>query len=331
MTSPQLEEVNICPEEGGPSHVVEEGSEQVIKDEQLHKRSVPPTQRAPFIQRANLCITANVRGGPQCRGCLTVHYVFTDAPDKKLLFAHEYDTLNRNEEEGVQKYFVQKYPVLQRSIGRFGVPVGVRSSFAEAVLSFYKFLQLSIGVGAGRSRHDVVEYAIRRAEYEVKRANDEKKEIITFRDIAENRAQKFRSGDGSLKDEERVGRPSLVDHYVLLRAVEKDRRQPLREIEKKVGVSHTVVAAHLKLLEMVKKLDNYANDLLSARATTTRTMDEEGQEEEIRQSGALAAAKAQFHQREEAGEREREEAKKRVRYSCQLPEIADPANVLDLR
>nr|CDJ98531.1 transposase [Haemonchus contortus] len=64
-----------------------------------------------------------------------------------------------------------------------------------------------------------------------------------------------RSGDGSLKDEKRVGRPSLVDHDVLLRAVEEDRRQPLREIEKKMGVSHTVVAAHLKLLELVKKLN----------------------------------------------------------------------------
>ncbi|XGW22108.1 hypothetical protein V3C99_004793 [Haemonchus contortus] len=67
--------------------------------------------------------------------------------------------------------------------------------------------------------------------------------------------QKFRSGDGSLENEERVGRPSLVDHDVLLRAFEEDRRHPLREIEKKMGVSHAVVAAQLKLLEMVKKLD----------------------------------------------------------------------------
>ncbi|XGW16368.1 hypothetical protein V3C99_001662 [Haemonchus contortus] len=213
--SPQLEEVNICPEEEGPSHVVKEGSEQVIKDEQLHQGSVPPTQRAPFIPRANLCITANIADDLEYRGRSTIHHVFTDAPEKTLMFAHEYDTSNRNEEEGVQEYFVQKYPVLQRSTGRLGetmsvddaiysceivkdffaklqdagVPVGVRSSFAKAVLSFYKFLQLSVGVGAGRSRHDVIEDAIRRAEYEVKRANDEKKEIITFRDIAENRAQ----------------------------------------------------------------------------------------------------------------------------------------------
>nr|CDJ96145.1 unnamed protein product [Haemonchus contortus] len=67
--------------------------------------------------------------------------------------------------------------------------------------------------------------------------------------------QKFRSLDGLLENEERVGRPSSVDHDVLLRAIEEDRRQPLREIEKKVDVFHTVVAAHLKLLEMVKKLD----------------------------------------------------------------------------
>nr|CDJ93431.1 unnamed protein product [Haemonchus contortus] len=160
--SPHLEVANICPEGEGPSHVVKEGSEQVIKDEQLHQGSVPPTQRAPFIPRANLCITANIADDLEYRGRSTIHHVFTDAPEKTLMFAHEYDTSNRNEEEGVQEYFVQKYPVLQRSTGRFG---------------------------AGRSRHDVIEDAIRRAEYEVKRANDEKKEIITFRDIAENRAQ----------------------------------------------------------------------------------------------------------------------------------------------
>uniref|UniRef100_A0A7I4YIP8 HTH_48 domain-containing protein n=1 Tax=Haemonchus contortus TaxID=6289 RepID=A0A7I4YIP8_HAECO len=60
--------------------------------------------------------------------------------------------------------------------------------------------------------------------------------------------QKFRSGDESVEDEERVGRPSLFDHDVLLRVVGEDRRQPLREIAKKMGV--------LKQLEMVEKLDN---------------------------------------------------------------------------
>ncbi|XGW34206.1 hypothetical protein V3C99_018213 [Haemonchus contortus] len=58
-----------------------------------------------------------------------------------------------------------------------------------------------------------------------------------------------------MEDEERVGRPSLVDHDVLLRAMEEDRRQPLRKNAKKMGVSHTVVAAHLELLGIVKKLD----------------------------------------------------------------------------
>uniref|UniRef100_A0A7I4YV66 Histone-lysine N-methyltransferase SETMAR n=1 Tax=Haemonchus contortus TaxID=6289 RepID=A0A7I4YV66_HAECO len=57
--------------------------------------------------------------------------------------------------------------------------------------------------------------------------------------------------------EEQVGRPSLLDHDVLLRAVEEDRRQPLREMAKKMGVSQTVVTAHLNLLGMVKKLDKW--------------------------------------------------------------------------
>uniref|UniRef100_A0A7I4YLE3 HTH arsR-type domain-containing protein n=1 Tax=Haemonchus contortus TaxID=6289 RepID=A0A7I4YLE3_HAECO len=68
---------------------------------------------------------------------------------------------------------------------------------------------------------------------------------------------KFRSGDESLEDEERVVRPSLVDHDVLLRVVKEDRRQSLRVIAKKMGVSRTVVAAHLKQLRMVRKLDRW--------------------------------------------------------------------------
>ncbi|XGW27216.1 hypothetical protein V3C99_007653 [Haemonchus contortus] len=60
-----------------------------------------------------------------------------------------------------------------------------------------------------------------------------------------------------MEDEERVGRPSLVDHNVLLRAVEEDRRQPSRKSAKMMGVSDTVVAAHLKLLGMVRKLDKW--------------------------------------------------------------------------
>nr|CDJ95280.1 histone-lysine N-methyltransferase SETMAR-like [Haemonchus contortus] len=65
--------------------------------------------------------------------------------------------------------------------------------------------------------------------------------------------QKFRSGDGPMEDEGRVGRPSSVDHDVLLRAVEEN--QPSRKGAKKMGVSHTVVAAHLEVLGIVKKLD----------------------------------------------------------------------------
>uniref|UniRef100_A0A7I4YDJ6 Histone-lysine N-methyltransferase SETMAR n=1 Tax=Haemonchus contortus TaxID=6289 RepID=A0A7I4YDJ6_HAECO len=66
--------------------------------------------------------------------------------------------------------------------------------------------------------------------------------------------QKRRRVNGN---EERVGRPSLVDHDVLLRAVEEYRRQPLRKDAKKMGVPHTVVAAYLELLEIVKKLDKW--------------------------------------------------------------------------
>ncbi|KAK6020370.1 hypothetical protein OSTOST_13976, partial [Ostertagia ostertagi] len=46
--------------------------------------------------------------------------------------------------------------------------------------------------------------------------------------------QKFGNGDDLLEDKERAGRPSLVDPEVLMKAVEKDRRQPLREIAKNV-------------------------------------------------------------------------------------------------
>ncbi|KAK6012821.1 hypothetical protein OSTOST_22001, partial [Ostertagia ostertagi] len=49
-------------------------------------------------------------------------------------------------------------------------------------------------------------------------------------------SKKFGCGDDLQEDKERAGRPSLVDHKGLIEAVERDRHQPLREIDKNVGV-----------------------------------------------------------------------------------------------
>nr|CDJ87146.1 histone-lysine N-methyltransferase SETMAR [Haemonchus contortus] len=73
-----------------------------------------------------------------------------------------------------------------------------------------------------------------------------------------------------MEDEEQIGRPSLVDHDVLLRAMEEDRSQPLRKNAKKMCVSHTVVAAHLELLGIVKKLDKGCHTIEAATTEALR-------------------------------------------------------------
>jgi len=66
---------------------------------------------------------------------------------------------------------------------------------------------------------------------------------------------KFRSGDFSIKDDQRSGRPTEVDDDQIKAIIESDRHIPVREIAERLNVSHTTIENHLKCLGFVKKLD----------------------------------------------------------------------------
>lgn len=67
--------------------------------------------------------------------------------------------------------------------------------------------------------------------------------------------EKFRSGDFSLKDEHRSGRPYEVDDDQIKAIIESDRHTTVREIAERLNVSHPTIERHLKCLGLVKKLD----------------------------------------------------------------------------
>ncbi|GFU49197.1 histone-lysine N-methyltransferase SETMAR [Trichonephila clavipes] len=66
---------------------------------------------------------------------------------------------------------------------------------------------------------------------------------------------KFRSGDFSLKDEKRSGRPVEVDNDLIKAIIDSDRHT--REIAEKLHASHTCIENHLKQLGYVQKLDTW--------------------------------------------------------------------------
>ena len=68
---------------------------------------------------------------------------------------------------------------------------------------------------------------------------------------------KFRSGDFSLKDEKRSGRPVEVDDDLIKAIIDSDRHSTTREIAEKLHVSHTCIENHLKQLGYVEKLDTW--------------------------------------------------------------------------
>ena len=68
--------------------------------------------------------------------------------------------------------------------------------------------------------------------------------------------KKFRSGDFSLKDDQRSGRPSEVDNDIMKAIIEPSRRHiTVREIANQLSVSHTTIENHIRRLGLVKKLD----------------------------------------------------------------------------
>ncbi|XP_071033855.1 histone-lysine N-methyltransferase SETMAR-like [Parasteatoda tepidariorum] len=65
---------------------------------------------------------------------------------------------------------------------------------------------------------------------------------------------KFRSGDLSLKESDRSGRPSKIDNDVLRSMLENNPHLPSREIAEEFGIYYTTVGDHIKSLGFVLKL-----------------------------------------------------------------------------
>ena len=75
--------------------------------------------------------------------------------------------------------------------------------------------------------------------------------------------KRFRSGDLSLEDRPRSGRPSQLDSSALRELVEADPRQTTRSMAAALGVSHTTVANQLHALGKVVKLGCWIPHALS--------------------------------------------------------------------
>ena len=69
-----------------------------------------------------------------------------------------------------------------------------------------------------------------------------------------NRFDKFRSGDFSLKDEQRSRRPNEVDDDQIKAIIESDRHVTVREIEEMLKIPKSTIERHEQRFGLVKKL-----------------------------------------------------------------------------
>ena len=81
---------------------------------------------------------------------------------------------------------------------------------------------------------------------------------------------KFRTGNTSLVDEPRLGRPGTVDDDVLRDLVEADPLITIRELAAELSVSHTIILKHLKAMGKAKKLDKWIPHELTPYNQTRR-------------------------------------------------------------
>ena len=81
---------------------------------------------------------------------------------------------------------------------------------------------------------------------------------------------KFRSGDFSLKDEQRSGRPNEVDDDQIKAIIESERHVTVREIEEMLKIPKSTIDCHIKRLGLVKKLDIWIPDELKEIHFTKR-------------------------------------------------------------
>ncbi|GFU69584.1 histone-lysine N-methyltransferase SETMAR [Trichonephila clavipes] len=78
------------------------------------------------------------------------------------------------------------------------------------------------------------------------------KDIVNFR-TCQRRLSKFRSGDLSLQESDRSGRPSKIDNDVLRYMLENNPHLTSQEIAEEFGIHHTAVGNHIKSLGFVLK------------------------------------------------------------------------------
>lgn len=90
-----------------------------------------------------------------------------------------------------------------------------------------------------------------------RRINDAFGEDTVSERTAQEWFAKFRTGDFSVEDRERSGRPSEVDRDLLCELLKDNPRQTARELGEKLGVHNTNVIRHLHELGMVHKLQQW--------------------------------------------------------------------------
>ena len=88
-------------------------------------------------------------------------------------------------------------------------------------------------------------------------------EESTTRKMCSTWFQTFRSGDKSLKDEPRTGRPPGIDNEALEQALEDEPRASTRELAMLLGCSHTTIENHLHSLGKVLKFGKWIPHNLS--------------------------------------------------------------------
>ena len=71
----------------------------------------------------------------------------------------------------------------------------------------------------------------------------------------QNWYDKLRSGDFSLKDEKRSGRPNEVDDGQIKAIIKSDRQITVREIEEMLRIPKSTIERYLQRLGLVKKFD----------------------------------------------------------------------------
>lgn len=81
---------------------------------------------------------------------------------------------------------------------------------------------------------------------------------------------KFRSGDISVEDQDKEGRPSAVDDNKLKEIIAANPRKTCREIAEELDVDFSTIARHLKDMGKIKKLDKWVPHDLDEKQKSRR-------------------------------------------------------------